>query len=164
VSDTEAGAIAAALCARWGGAGRIAATPAACARLGPGPWQPVEPGAAPHALHDVAVALLVAEHAVVENGALALSGREASPRALPLLCERLIALVDLSRLLPDMHAALADLGAEALAHHQYTWISGPSKTADIEATLVIGAHGPLALAVIGIAPSGVGSSKLAPTG
>jgi L-lactate dehydrogenase complex protein LldG len=34
------------------------------------------------------------------------------------------------------------------ALHHVTWMSGPSKTADIEQTLVIGAHGVCALAVL----------------
>jgi L-lactate utilization protein LutC len=40
--------------------------------------------------------------------------------------------------------------ADALAHHHFTWVSGPSKTADIESTLVIGAHGPRALAAVAV--------------
>ena len=49
----------------------------------------------------------------------------------------------------DLHAAFAALPPDALAGHHLTWISGPSKTADIEQTLVLGAHGPRALAVLG---------------
>jgi L-lactate dehydrogenase complex protein LldG len=36
---------------------------------------------------------------------------------------------------------------KVLPHH-LTWTSGPSKTADIEQTLVIGAHGARSLTVI----------------
>jgi L-lactate dehydrogenase complex protein LldG len=104
----------------------------------------------PHALADVAVAILCGAPAVAENGAVGLDGREARPRALPVICERLVLLVDLHRLVPDMHAALAGLPEGALEHHHFTFVAGPSKTADIEGALVLGAHGPRALAVIGI--------------
>jgi L-lactate dehydrogenase complex protein LldG len=152
VSPARAVERAAELCARWAPGGRVVASRSACARLGSGPWQPVDPLAAPHSLADVDIALVVADHAVAENGAVAVSGREARPRALPLLCQRMIVLLDPARLVADMHAAVSRLDADALAQHHYTWISGPSKTADIEATLVVGAHGPVALAVIGVEP------------
>jgi L-lactate dehydrogenase complex protein LldG len=59
-------------------------------------------------------------------------------------------LLDTGRLVADMHAALAGLPADALAQHHFTFVAGPSKTADIEGTLVLGAHGPRALAVFGV--------------
>lgn len=131
-------------------AGRVLASDAALLRLGTGPWAPIPAGATPHSLADVALAILCGSLAVVENGAVGLDGREARPRALPVLCERLVLLVDTAALVPDMHAALARLPEGALAHHHFTFVAGPSKTADIEGELVLGAHGPCALAVLGI--------------
>ncbi len=129
---------------------RVLASDAALLRLGTGPWSPIPSGADPHSLADVAVAILCGSLAVAENGAIGLDGREARPRALPVLCERLVLLVDVSALVPDMHAALARLPDGALAHHHFTFVAGPSKTADIEGELVLGAHGPRGLTVIGI--------------
>jgi hypothetical protein len=140
----------AALCAGWGAGGRILASAAALAWLGSGPWQAVPTGADPHSLAGVAVAILVGASPVAENGAIALDGREARPRALHVLCERLVLLVDPRDVVPDMHSAVAHMPADALAHHHFTWVSGPSKTADIESTLVIGAHGPRALAAVAV--------------
>ncbi len=138
------------LCQAWCGGGRAVATDAALARLGAGPWQPVPAAADPHAFADVSVAILCGALGVAENGAVGLDGREARPRALPVLCERLILLLDTSRIVPDMHAALAGLPDGALAQHHFTFVAGPSKTADIEGVLVQGAHGPRALAVFGV--------------
>ena len=138
------------LCRAWSAGARVLATDSALARLGAGPWRPVPNAADPHALADVSVAILCGELGVAENGAVGLDGREARPRALPVLCERLILLLDTSRIVPDMHAALAGLPDGALAHHHFTFVAGPSKTADIEGELVLGAHGPRALAVFGV--------------
>ena len=139
------------LCRAWSGGGaRVLASDAALARLGVGPWQPVPIAADPHTFADVSIAIFCGALGVAENGAVGLDSRGARPRALPVLCERLILLLDTSRLVPDMHAALAGLPAGALAHHHFTFIAGPSKTADIEGELVIGAHGPRALAVFGV--------------
>jgi hypothetical protein len=142
------------LCRAWSGGARVLATDAAFARLGAGPWQPVSTAADPHALADVSVAILCGALGVAENGAVGLDGREARPRALPVLCERLILLLDTSVIVSDMHAALEGLPDGALAHHHFTFVAGPSKTADIEGELVLGAHGPRALAVFGFRGQG----------
>jgi L-lactate dehydrogenase complex protein LldG len=138
------------LCRRFAPAERVLASDAALLRLGTGPWQPIPSDSTPHALADVAVAILCGSMAVAENGAVGLDGREARPRALPVICERLVLLLETRRIVPDMHAALAQLPDGALAHHHFTFVAGPSKTADIEGELVLGAHGPRGLTVIGI--------------
>jgi len=150
VQRERCGALVSELCAAWIHGGRILASDAALAALGPGPWQPVPADVEPHSLTDVAVAILVGATPVAENGAVALDGREARPRALHLLCENLVLLVDPDEIVPEMHAALAAIAPGELAHQSYTWVSGPSKTSDIESVLVIGAHGPRALAVVGV--------------
>src|SRR5262249_6899687 len=109
------------------------------------------PDMPPHAAADVALAILCGTLAVAENGAVGLEGREASPRALPVLCEHLVLLIEIRRIVPDMHAALAQLPEGALAHHHFTFVAGPSKTADIEGELVLGAHGARSLSVFGVA-------------
>jgi len=150
VGRERCGAWVAEHCAARGPGGRVLASEAACQLLGPGPWQPVPVDADPHALADVEVAILVGRMPVAENGAIALDGREARPRALHVLCEELVVLVDPAEVVADMHEAVARMSSDALAHHHYTWVSGPSKTADIESVLVIGAHGPRALAALGV--------------
>ncbi len=139
-------------CRTWAPGGRIVAAGPALAALGPGPWQSVPDDSAPHACSDVAVAILWGSVAVAENAAVALHGAHAPVRALPFLCGRLVLLVETASLVADMHAAIDRMPADATEHHHYTWISGPSKTADIEQALVLGAHGPRACTVVGLEP------------
>ena len=112
--------------------------------------EPIGGGAcSPHGLADVEVGILAAELAVAENAALLLSSRTLPARALAFLAEHTIALVPAQALVPDLVTAQARLPVPP--PHHLTWVSGPSKTADIEQTLVVGAHGPRTLIVIAYA-------------
>ena len=138
------------LCGAWAGLRRVVMSRALADRGVTSRFPVVSEQAAPRSLADVEVAILAGALGIAENGAVAVPGPEARPRALPFLCERLVLVLDAGAIVPDMHAAVAQMGPQALACHHYTWISGPSKTADIEQTLVLGAHGPKALAVIAV--------------
>jgi L-lactate dehydrogenase complex protein LldG len=99
----------------------------------------------PHALEGVDVAILPGEFAVAENAAVWVTDRELPLRVLYFLCQHLVLVVPASEIVDHMHAAY-----ERLAFNEPvfgTFISGPSKTADIEQSLVIGAHGPRSLTV-----------------
>jgi len=93
---------------------------------------------------DVDLAIIVPEMGVCENAAMLLSAVSLPERGLPLLAQHVLALLDLRLLVPDMHEAYLQMAhrrdGQPLPHH-LTWVSGPSKTADIEQALVIGAHG-----------------------
>ena len=138
-------------CAAGASGGRVVAVGPAVDALGAGPWRALADDVDPRTLGDVEVAILTGSLGIAENGAVALDGRHARVRALPFLCERLVLLLDARALVPDLHAAIARMPAEATGWHHYTWISGPSKTADIEQSLVFGAHGPRTCAVVGVA-------------
>ncbi len=138
------------LCGAWAVLRRVVMSQALADRAVTTRFPVVSEQTAPHSLADVEVALLAGVLGVAENGAVAVPGPEARPRALPFLCQRLVLVLDAGAIVPDMHAAVARMGPDALAHHHYTWISGPSKTADIEQTVVLGAHGPKALAVVAV--------------
>jgi L-lactate dehydrogenase complex protein LldG len=133
-----------------GGDGRIVAEPSAADWMGPGPWQTASDSAVPHSYEDVAVGIARGRVACAENGAVAVVGSDAASRSLLVLCQHLVLVVSVGSVVPDLHAGFVALPSDAFAHHHLTWISGPSKTADIEQSLVYGAHGPLTLDVIGV--------------
>ena len=107
---------------------------------GVGPSAPL-PGD-PHALEGLDVAVLPGEFAVAENGAVWVDG----PRLVFVVPEHLVLVVGTDRLVNDMHEAYAVLAAKAIGYGVF--ISGPSKTADIEQALVIGAQGARTCTVI----------------
>lgn len=93
--------------------------------------------------------------AVAETGTLMLLSGPRSPATVSLLPETHIALVDASRIVATMEDAFALLRAERGAMPRaINFISGPSRTGDIEQTIVLGAHGPcrVHLIVIGNTP------------
>jgi L-lactate dehydrogenase complex protein LldG len=107
------------------------------------------PGNPPRAAHDLDgtdVALLRGALGVAESGAVWWVPRDPLERAAGFLSERVVLVVPRAALVADLHAAYAciELGAEPFG----CFVCGPSKTADIEQALVIGAHGPRALTVI----------------
>ena len=93
----------------------------------------------PHQLEGLDVAVLPGELAVAENGAVWIDGRHLIHRAVFVIAEHLVLVVDAHDLVNDMHQAYARLIGREVGYGLF--VSGPSKTADIEQALVIGAHG-----------------------
>ncbi len=93
----------------------------------------------PHQLEGLDVAVIPGELAVAENGAVWVDGALLLHRALFVIAEHLALVVDASAVVNDMHEAYARLAAREVGYGLF--ISGPSKTADIEQSLVIGAQG-----------------------
>jgi len=86
---------------------------------------------------------------VARTGSIFVSTRSAGGRALSVLPPVHLVIARRDQLLPDLDAALARL-RRAYGQRwpsQLSLISGPSRTADIEKILVMGAHGPKRLAV-----------------
>ena len=93
----------------------------------------------PHDLEGVDVAVLPGELAVAENGAVWVDGRSLPHRAVFVIAEHLVLVAEARQVVNDMHEAYARLAAREVGYGLF--ISGPSKTADIEQALVIGAQG-----------------------
>lgn len=94
----------------------------------------------PHDLESVTLAILKGHFAVAENGAVWITETRLGDRALPFICEHLALIVHANTIVPTMHDAYERIAAEA-PYEFGTFIAGPSKTADIEQSLVLGAHG-----------------------
>lgn len=81
--------------------------------------------------------------AVAETGTLLLLSGPETPASVSLLPETHIALVEVSRIVATMEDAFALLRSErGSLPRALNFISGPSRTGDIEQTIVLGAHGP----------------------
>ena len=81
--------------------------------------------------------------AIAETGTLMLCSAPDSPATVSLLPETHIAIVDARRIVPGMEEAW-QLARERFGDlpRSVNFISGPSRTGDIEQTIVLGAHGP----------------------
>ena len=99
----------------------------------------------PHTFEDVELALIRAHLAVSENGAVWLTESVMGQRILPFICQHLAVIVDASTIVSTMHEAYDRIGTGDYGFGVF--IGGPSKTADIEQALVMGAHGPISMTV-----------------
>ena len=87
--------------------------------------------------------------AIAETGTLLLLGSAATPKTTALLPDTHIAVLRKERIVRTMEDAFALMRQEVGEPPRSTFfVSGPSRTADIEQTIVIGAHGPYRVHVI----------------
>jgi L-lactate dehydrogenase complex protein LldG len=90
----------------------------------------------------------VAAWAMAETGSLLVCGSNAD-RGMALLADRLCLVVRAEDIVASLDEALVRAGEFISYGNRYaTFMSGPSRTADIERTLTIGVHGPGAMLVI----------------
>lgn len=102
-----------------------------------------------NALPDDLIGITGCYCAIGETGTLLLLGSPTTPKATALLPETHICIVRKSRIVPTMEDAFAMMRNELDEPPRATFfVSGPSRTADIEQTIVIGAHGPYRVHVI----------------
>ncbi len=99
----------------------------------------------PHDLEGLELLVLKGTLGVAENGAIWVADSQIPIRVLPFITEHLVLVVDKTKVVTDMHQAYEQL--TYLDNDYGVFISGPSKTADIEQSLVIGAQGALSLSV-----------------
>lgn len=97
---------------------------------------------------DIAIGLTGVDAAFAATGTMAIAAAAGRSRVASLLPRRHIALVPLSRLHPTPEAWLRELRSAGemdgllRGSRQLVFVTGPSKTADIEQNLTVGVHGP----------------------
>jgi L-lactate dehydrogenase complex protein LldG len=118
--------------------------------LVPGLGAPTEDAAAatdPHTLEGLDLAVLPGTLGVAENGAIWVEGSALPHRALVVIPEHLVIVLSAGDLVADFHEAYGRIDLSARPRFGL-FVAGPSKTADIEQALVIGAHGARSLTVL----------------
>jgi L-lactate dehydrogenase complex protein LldG len=90
-------------------------------------------------LETIDTAYISASFGVAENGSVWIYESSFINRLLPFICQNLVILLDPETILSDMHEAYNHIEIDKEGYGLF--IAGPSKTADIEQSLVIGAHG-----------------------
>jgi L-lactate dehydrogenase complex protein LldG len=99
----------------------------------------------PHSYSDVELAIIKGHFGVAENGAVWITDELMVQRALPYICQHLAVVIEEETIQKTLHEAYEKIGEGNYGFGGF--ISGPSKTADIEQALVLGAHGPLSMTV-----------------
>jgi L-lactate dehydrogenase complex protein LldG len=103
----------------------------------------ISPNASKHEMALCDLGVTEADFLLPETGTLVLYSSFEKPRAVSLLPRIHLAIVRPEMLRADMHQVFA----EAKNHNYLVFITGPSRTADIELTVTLGVHGPKKLFV-----------------
>lgn len=96
--------------------------------------------------------------AVADIGSLQQDCTDVDKRLVSMLPNVHIALVKTSSLVPDLKTAFAKLQAQPMPGY-LAFITGPSRTADIERILTIGVHGPAQVKIIFVDDPGGGNNE-----
>ena len=96
-------------------------------------------------LEQVDLAVIEGEIGVAENGTIWVPESNMINRALPFITQHLVLILNKKNIVANMHQAYDKL--EGVGSYG-VFIAGPSKTADIEQALVIGAHGARSMMVL----------------
>lgn len=118
----------------YGGFNRIIST---IAEL---PWFASQFSDDPHTFENVDLAILKAHFGVAENGAVWITDQLMGDRSIPFISHNLALVIKKNDIVRTLREAYENID---ISRYEYgTFIAGPSKTADIEQSLVLGAHGP----------------------
>ncbi len=99
-----------------------------------------------HDFADLDLTILPGAPAVAESGAVWVVPADLRQRTAAFLAQHLVLVVPRATLVHELHQAYAPIDPSAAGFGCF--LAGPSKTADIEQSLVIGAHGPRSLTVM----------------
>ena len=111
---------------------------------------PLESGYTAEALEACDAGLTECESLVAQTGSVCVTSRSSGGRALSVLPPHHIVIASRGQFVADLSAAYERLAAKYRADYPsfICFISGPSRTGDIERILVLGAHGPKKLTVL----------------
>lgn len=98
----------------------------------------ISPNADKHDMSTCDLGITEADFILPETGTIALYSSAEKPRGVSLLPRVHLAIVTPASLRADMHQVFA----EAKDSNYLVFITGPSRTADIELTVTLGVHGP----------------------
>ena len=103
-----------------------------------------------HELEKCDVGITECDALVAQTGSVVVTSRSAGGRALSVLPPHHVVLARRDQLVPDLPAAFELLKMEYGDNYpsMISYITGPSRTGDIERILVLGAHGPKKLTVL----------------
>lgn len=106
-------------------------------------------------LERCSVGVTACDALIAQTGSILLTARSAGGRALSVLPPHHVVIATTDQLLPDLPAAFELLYVKYGDSYPSfaTFITGPSRTGDIERILVLGAHGPRDLTVILVGPT-----------
>jgi L-lactate dehydrogenase complex protein LldG len=90
--------------------------------------------------------VLEGKFGVAENGAVWIADENLPQRILPYITKDLVLVIERESLVDNMHDAYSQI--DNFNEGFGAFIAGPSKTADIEQALVIGAQGPMSMTVL----------------
>ena len=96
------------------------------------------------------VGITACDALIAQTGSVLVTGRSAGGRALSVLPPHHVVLARREQLVPDLPAAFELLQRRYTGNYPsfISFITGPSRTGDIERILVLGAHGPKKLTIV----------------
>ncbi len=103
----------------------------------------------PAEVRDQPLGLAIAEGTIAETGSAIMSEPRVGSRSVTLMTETLVVVCPTTSLMPSLDEAAGVLQAISAGRASYaTFVTGPSRTADIERQLTVGVQGPSVFHVI----------------
>lgn len=112
----------------------------------PDSWKMYSENCTKEKLETIETAILEGQFGVAENGTIWLDESNFPNRLIPFIAKKLAVCLNKKQIVNNMHQAYSRLEKNRAGFGVF--ISGPSKTADIEQNLVYGAHGAISLTVL----------------